>query len=152
VLAWQEEHLPWTTSCPPQDLVKQVLSALRAIAGNDDVKDAIVRAGGTESIMAAMIQHLASPRVHLGCKGEGWVSLSQGPPHPRELAGQFCHPAVTTVTTHELAGRRGERAHGVVASWAGRVRVCRPASVSPPAPAGVRAELCGPVRPGPAQA
>uniref|UniRef100_A0A9L0R4C1 Armadillo repeat-containing protein 6 n=1 Tax=Equus caballus TaxID=9796 RepID=A0A9L0R4C1_HORSE len=46
-----------------QDLVKQVLSALRAIAGNDDVKDAIVRAGGTESIVAAMTQHLASPQV-----------------------------------------------------------------------------------------
>lgn len=46
-----------------QDLVKQVLSALRAIAGNDDVKDAIVRAGGTEAIVAAMTQHLASPQV-----------------------------------------------------------------------------------------
>ncbi|XP_036306216.1 armadillo repeat-containing protein 6 [Pipistrellus kuhlii] len=46
-----------------QDLVKQVLSALRAIAGNDDVKDAIVRAGGTESIVAAMTRHLASPQV-----------------------------------------------------------------------------------------
>lgn len=43
--------------------MKQVLSALRAIAGNDDVKDAIVRAGGTESIVAAMTQHLASPQV-----------------------------------------------------------------------------------------
>lgn len=40
-----------------------MLSALRAIAGNDDVKDAIVRAGGTESIVAAMTQHLASPQV-----------------------------------------------------------------------------------------
>ncbi|XP_021106681.1 armadillo repeat-containing protein 6 [Heterocephalus glaber] len=46
-----------------QDLVKQVLSALRAIAGNDDVKDSIVRAGGTEAIVAAMTQHLASPQV-----------------------------------------------------------------------------------------
>ncbi|VFV30269.1 Hypothetical predicted protein [Lynx pardinus] len=46
-----------------RDLVKQVLSALRAIAGNDDVKDAIVRAGGTESIVAVMTQHLASPQV-----------------------------------------------------------------------------------------
>ncbi|XP_014442801.1 armadillo repeat-containing protein 6 isoform X2 [Tupaia chinensis] len=46
-----------------QDLVKQVLSALRAIAGNDDVKDAIVHAGGTEPIVAAMTRHLASPQV-----------------------------------------------------------------------------------------
>lgn len=47
-----------------QDLVKQVLSALRAIAGNDDVKDAIVRAGGTETIVSAMTRHLASPQVY----------------------------------------------------------------------------------------
>ncbi|XP_075405295.1 armadillo repeat-containing protein 6 [Tenrec ecaudatus] len=46
-----------------QDLVKQVLSAMRAIAGNDDVKDAIVHAGGAESIVAAMTRHLASPQV-----------------------------------------------------------------------------------------
>ncbi|XP_038181116.1 armadillo repeat-containing protein 6 [Arvicola amphibius] len=46
-----------------QDLVKQVLSALRAIAGNDNVKDAIVQAGATESIVAAMTRHLASPQV-----------------------------------------------------------------------------------------
>ena len=46
-----------------QELVKQVLSSLRAIAGKDDVKDAIVRAGGTESIVAAMTRHLASPQV-----------------------------------------------------------------------------------------
>ncbi|XP_048198571.1 armadillo repeat-containing protein 6 isoform X2 [Perognathus longimembris pacificus] len=46
-----------------QDLVKQVLGTLRAIAGNDDVKDAIVRAGGPECIMAAMTRHLASPQV-----------------------------------------------------------------------------------------
>lgn len=43
--------------------MKQVLSALRAIAGNDDVKDAIVQAGGTGSIVAAMTRHLASPQV-----------------------------------------------------------------------------------------
>ncbi|KAM6219317.1 armadillo repeat-containing protein 6 [Rhynchocyon petersi] len=47
----------------PQDLVKQVLSALRAIAGNDDVKDAIVRAGGAKSIVATMTEHIASPQV-----------------------------------------------------------------------------------------
>uniref|UniRef100_G3TNY0 Armadillo repeat containing 6 n=1 Tax=Loxodonta africana TaxID=9785 RepID=G3TNY0_LOXAF len=46
-----------------QDLMKQVLSALRAIAGNDDVKDAIVRAGGAESIVATMTRHLANPQV-----------------------------------------------------------------------------------------
>lgn len=56
-----------------QDLVKQVLSALRAIAGNDDVKDAIVRAGGTDSIVAAMTRHLASPQVP-ALAGLGWMA------------------------------------------------------------------------------
>ncbi|XP_061458057.1 armadillo repeat-containing protein 6 isoform X4 [Rhineura floridana] len=46
-----------------QDLVKQVLSAIRAIAGNDDVKDAIVNAGGTDLIVLAMSHHLGSPLV-----------------------------------------------------------------------------------------
>lgn len=66
-----------------QDLVKQVLSALRAIAGNDDVKDAIVRAGGTQSIVAAMTRHLASPQVttpdtRVGGTVARWSGL---PPH-----------------------------------------------------------------------
>lgn len=52
--------------------MKQVLSALRAIAGNDDVKDAIVRAGGTESIVAVMTQHLASPQVSPRAHEVGW--------------------------------------------------------------------------------
>lgn len=65
-----------------QELVKQVLSALRAIAGNDDVKDAIVRAGGTESIVAAMTRHLASPQVPTPGRGshqagpQGWKATS----------------------------------------------------------------------------
>uniref|UniRef100_A0A8D0L7W2 Armadillo repeat containing 6 n=1 Tax=Sphenodon punctatus TaxID=8508 RepID=A0A8D0L7W2_SPHPU len=46
-----------------QELVKQVLSAIRAIAGNDDVKDAIVNAGGTDLIVLAMSHHLASPQI-----------------------------------------------------------------------------------------
>nr|XP_013002985.1 armadillo repeat-containing protein 6 isoform X2 [Cavia porcellus] len=60
-----------------QDLVKQVLSALRAIAGNDDVKDAIVRAGGTEAIVAAMTQHLASPQRQACMLIRNLVSRSQ---------------------------------------------------------------------------
>lgn len=46
-----------------QDLVKQVLSALRSIAGNDDVKDAIVNAGGTELIVMALNQHMSNAQV-----------------------------------------------------------------------------------------
>uniref|UniRef100_A0A8I5ZPH0 Armadillo repeat containing 6 n=1 Tax=Rattus norvegicus TaxID=10116 RepID=A0A8I5ZPH0_RAT len=65
-----------------QDLVKQVLSALRAIAGNDDVKDAIVRAGGTQSIVAAMTRHLASPQVTTPDTRVGgtWTPAQAAPP------------------------------------------------------------------------
>ncbi|KAI4881701.1 hypothetical protein NFI96_031356, partial [Prochilodus magdalenae] len=51
-----------------QDLVKQVLSALRAIAGNDDVKDAIVNTGGTELIVMAINRHMGNAQVcEQGC-------------------------------------------------------------------------------------
>lgn len=51
-----------------QELVKQVLSALKAIAGNDDVKDAIVNAGGAELIVMAMNRHMANAQVcEQGC-------------------------------------------------------------------------------------
>ncbi|XP_030396230.1 armadillo repeat-containing protein 6 isoform X1 [Gopherus evgoodei] len=46
-----------------QELVKQVLSAMWAISGNDDVKDAIVNTGGTDLIVLAMSHHLASPQL-----------------------------------------------------------------------------------------
>lgn len=36
------------------DLVRQVLSAIRAVAGNDDVKDAVVNAGGVQLVVIAM--------------------------------------------------------------------------------------------------
>ncbi|XP_066552352.1 armadillo repeat-containing protein 6 [Amia ocellicauda] len=55
-----------------QDLVKQVLSALRAMAGNDDVKDAIVSAGGAELIVMAMNRHIGNAHV---CE-HGCASLS----------------------------------------------------------------------------
>uniref|UniRef100_A0A3B3SDC3 Armadillo repeat containing 6 n=2 Tax=Paramormyrops kingsleyae TaxID=1676925 RepID=A0A3B3SDC3_9TELE len=46
-----------------QDLVKQVFSALRAVAGNDDVKDAIVNGGGAQLIVLAMNRHMSCPQV-----------------------------------------------------------------------------------------
>lgn len=71
--------------------MKQVLSALRAIAGNDDVKDAIVRAGGTESIVAAMTQHLASPQVPIpgGTQGGAEGLESQVSIHTCTITFQF---------------------------------------------------------------
>lgn len=45
---------------PLQELVRQVLSAIRAVAGNDDVKDAVVNAGGVQLIVAAMNRHMGN--------------------------------------------------------------------------------------------
>lgn len=46
-----------------QELVRQVLSAIRAIAGNDDVKDAVVNAGGVQLIVIAMNRHMSNSAV-----------------------------------------------------------------------------------------
>lgn len=46
-----------------QELVKQVLSAIKSIAGNDDVKDAVVSAGGVPLIVMAMNRHLSNASV-----------------------------------------------------------------------------------------
>lgn len=40
-----------------------MLGAFRAIAGNDEVKDVIVNAGGTDLIVLAMNRHMGSPQV-----------------------------------------------------------------------------------------
>lgn len=45
------------------ELVRQVLSAIRAIAGNDDVKDAVVNAGGVQLIVIAMNRHMSNAAV-----------------------------------------------------------------------------------------
>ncbi|XP_041849584.1 armadillo repeat-containing protein 6 isoform X2 [Melanotaenia boesemani] len=50
------------------ELVRQVLSAIRAVAGNDDVKDAVVIAGGVQLIVIAMNRHMSNPTVcEQGC-------------------------------------------------------------------------------------
>ncbi|TKS79952.1 Armadillo repeat-containing protein 6 [Collichthys lucidus] len=43
------------------ELVRQVLSAIRALAGNDDVKDMVVNAGGVQLIVIAMNRHISNP-------------------------------------------------------------------------------------------
>ncbi|XP_078280368.1 armadillo repeat-containing protein 6 [Rhinoraja longicauda] len=59
-----------------RELVKQVLGALRAIAGNDEVKDAIVNTGGTDLIVLAMNRHMGSPQVcEMGCAALGMFAL-----------------------------------------------------------------------------
>lgn len=50
------------------ELVRQVLSAVRAMAGNDDVKDAVVNAGGVQLIIVAMNRHMTNAAVcEQGC-------------------------------------------------------------------------------------
>uniref|UniRef100_A0A2K5QWR6 Armadillo repeat-containing protein 6 n=1 Tax=Cebus imitator TaxID=2715852 RepID=A0A2K5QWR6_CEBIM len=73
------------------ELVKQLLSALRAIAGNDDVKDAIVHAGGMESIVAAMTRHLASPQVcEQSCAALSVLALRK--PNNSRIIAMKAHP------------------------------------------------------------
>ncbi|KAG7273182.1 hypothetical protein CRUP_019309 [Coryphaenoides rupestris] len=51
-----------------QELVRQIFSAIRAIAGNDDVKDAAVNAGGVTLIVIAMNRHMGNQYVcEQGC-------------------------------------------------------------------------------------
>ncbi|XP_042284683.1 armadillo repeat-containing protein 6 [Thunnus maccoyii] len=50
------------------ELVRQILSAIRAVAGNDDVKDAVVSAGGVQLIVMAMNKHMSNSAVcEQGC-------------------------------------------------------------------------------------
>ncbi|KAF7661899.1 hypothetical protein LDENG_00251130 [Lucifuga dentata] len=50
------------------ELVRQILSAIRAVAGNDDVKDAVANAGGVELIVIAMNRHMSNSSVcEQGC-------------------------------------------------------------------------------------
>ncbi|XP_026169962.1 armadillo repeat-containing protein 6 [Mastacembelus armatus] len=50
------------------ELVRQILSAIRAIAGNDDVKDAVVNAGGVQLIVISMNRHMSNSAVcEQGC-------------------------------------------------------------------------------------
>lgn len=51
-----------------EELVRQVLSAIRAIAGNDDVKDGVVNAGGVQLIVISMNRHMSNAQVcEQGC-------------------------------------------------------------------------------------
>ncbi|OWK11789.1 ARMC6 [Cervus elaphus hippelaphus] len=109
------------------ELVKQVLSALRAIAGNDDVKDAIVRAGGTESIVAAMTRHLASPQP-------GQASEASKP----EAAGRVCEQSCAALCV--LALRKPANSRVIVE--AGGAQAALQAMEAHPQEAGVQKQAC----------
>ena len=51
------------TICVWQDIAKQALSVTKALAGNDNVKEAVVQNGGVQVILAAMTKHQANPRI-----------------------------------------------------------------------------------------
>ncbi|XP_063259535.1 armadillo repeat-containing protein 6 isoform X3 [Prinia subflava] len=90
------------------DVVRQVLGTIRAVAGNDNVKDALVDAGATELIVVAISQHLGNPQIcEQGCAalcmlalrkpqscsvivegGGALAALQAMRAHPREVAVQ----------------------------------------------------------------
>ena len=51
------------TICVWQDIAKQALSVTKALAGNDNLKEAVVQNGGVQVILAAMTKHQANPRI-----------------------------------------------------------------------------------------
>ena len=53
----------YLTICVWQDIAKQALSVTKALAGNDNVKEAVVQNGGVQVILAAMTKHQANPRI-----------------------------------------------------------------------------------------
>ena len=53
----------YLTICVLQDIAKQALSVTKALAGNDNVKEAVVQNGGVQVILAAMTKHQANPRI-----------------------------------------------------------------------------------------
>lgn len=48
-----------------QGIVKQALGVLKALAGNDDIKIAIVKAEGVQLILAAMTQHQGTQNLRV---------------------------------------------------------------------------------------
>ncbi|XP_069013268.1 armadillo repeat-containing protein 6 [Embiotoca jacksoni] len=65
-----------TDSYESAELIRQVFSAMRAVAGNDDVKDAIVNAGGVQLIVIAMNRHMSNSGVcEQGCACLSFLAL-----------------------------------------------------------------------------
>ncbi|KAI1230651.1 hypothetical protein IHE44_0010125 [Lamprotornis superbus] len=98
------------------DVVKQVLSAIRAMAGNDDVKDAIVEAGATELIVLAISHHLGNPQIcEQGCaalcmlalrKPENCSAIMEGGGALAALQAMKAHPREVAVQNSVLACKR----------------------------------------------
>ncbi|TRY92181.1 hypothetical protein DNTS_014321, partial [Danionella cerebrum] len=84
-----------------QELVKQLLTALKAIAGNDDVKDAIVNAGGVELIVMAMNRHMTSAQVcEQGCAAMCVLALRKPNNCARIMESSGALAALQAMKTH----------------------------------------------------
>lgn len=60
--------------------MRQLLELLKAIAGNDEVKIAIVNAGGIRTILGAMSRYVQVPQVREKQSGsEIWIHACQSP-------------------------------------------------------------------------
>lgn len=66
------------TNIRHKGIVKQALVVLQALAGNDDIKIAIVKSGGVQLILAAMTQHQGHAVIAAtGCKALATLVLRQ---------------------------------------------------------------------------
>lgn len=66
-----------------QELTKQILGVVKAVAGNDKVKVAIAKSEGLQKILSVMSRHLLDPDiVEMGCAAIGVIVLRQ-PEHSK---------------------------------------------------------------------
>ncbi|XP_045216650.2 armadillo repeat-containing protein 6-like [Mercenaria mercenaria] len=66
------------TNLTQKGIVRQALELLKALAGNDDIKIAIVKSGGVQLILAAMTQHQGNPQIAAaGCQTLAAIVLRQ---------------------------------------------------------------------------
>lgn len=105
------------------ELVRQVLSAIRAIAGNDDVKDAVVNAGGVDLIVIAMNRHTSNPAVcEQGCACLSVLALRK----PNNCKVIMEHggvmAAVQAMKTHPDAGNVQKQACMLIRNLVGRMQ------------------------------
>jgi hypothetical protein len=79
--------------------VLKTLYVLKALAGNDEVKVAIVSGGGVGFILAGMDQHQGNARIsELGCSTLAALILRQ-PDHCTQVMGVLGHQVIIQAMT-----------------------------------------------------
>ena len=87
-----------------QSLTKQVISVLKAIAGNDDVKVAIATAGGIELILMAMSKHQRNAGIcEIACAAIATIVLRQPTHCARVMQGGGADVILKTMQLHPEA-------------------------------------------------